>query len=225
MRNDAAGTADSSRALTPLGRRIRAASLRKGWDVGELARRAGISRTTLYHLERGVTSRPRASTLQRLAQALEVDPAELAGKGSGGGSSIRDAADHPAGGALRDAWADRSFDRDTNAAVAEVFERRPALFSGWSASEWDELYSSFGTGGPLTDEGVIHSARQINSKRETVRQLHIVMETHLSEVAASVIETLYRMVRPESNLAAGEELAALLEASRLSVVADRSDER
>jgi transcriptional regulator with XRE-family HTH domain len=44
----------------------------KGWGPHELADRAQISRTALYQIESGKTEMPRASTLTRIAQALEI---------------------------------------------------------------------------------------------------------------------------------------------------------
>ena len=49
----------------------------RGWGPSELARRAEISRTALFRIERGTTSLPRAITLQRIAQAFQVTVDEL----------------------------------------------------------------------------------------------------------------------------------------------------
>lgn len=177
--------------------RIRAGCLRKGWSFGQLAERAGVSRTTLYHLERGRISRPRLATLGRIAAALEFDPRQLAGLS----------------GPVRPNWTEetgrederRRFDRSTNTAVSDACRESPELFADWVPSEWDELYSTFGTGGPLTSEGVAETARRINHKRETVRQLQIVLETHLAEVAAGMVETLFRMVTPSGAVSPAQE--------------------
>lgn len=58
----------------------------------------------------------------------------------------------------------------------------------------------------------MESAGEINQARETRRQLNIVLETHLKEVATQMVESLYRMVVPEGNLAVGKELKALVTA-------------
>jgi len=191
----------------PIGLRIRAACLEKGWDVGELARRAHISRTTLYQLERGMTGNPRTSTLSKIASALEIDPDELDAD-----LSI------PAGCDITSRRYDdtspnrrrRAFDRHSNPVVTEIGRQHPEYFAGWSADDWDELYSTFGTGGELTSHGVIETAKRMNRKRETLVQLSIVLETHLNEVASNLVDALYQMVRPESNLAATPELASLM---------------
>lgn len=60
-----------------LGRQIRLHRFLRGWGPSELARRARISRTALFRIERGSTFLPRAATLQRIAQALQVTVDEL----------------------------------------------------------------------------------------------------------------------------------------------------
>ena len=85
--------------------------------------------------------------------------------------------------------------------ISEIYRESPELFTSWRPEEWDELYSMFGTGGQLSPQGVVEAANRINRKRETIQQLHVVLETHLGEVAAKLIETLYQMVRPENNFA------------------------
>ncbi len=55
-----------------LPRRIRDLRYAKGWGPDELASRAKISRTALYQIERGSTSKPQAGTLRRISRALGV---------------------------------------------------------------------------------------------------------------------------------------------------------
>ncbi len=59
-----------------LSRRIRDLRYAKGWGPDELAGRAKISRTALYQIERGNTSKPQAGTLRRISRALGV-PLEI----------------------------------------------------------------------------------------------------------------------------------------------------
>jgi transcriptional regulator with XRE-family HTH domain len=59
-----------------LPRRIRDLRYAKGWGPDELATRAKISRTALYQIERGSTSKPQAGTLRRISRALGV-PLEI----------------------------------------------------------------------------------------------------------------------------------------------------
>ena len=90
--------------------------------------------------------------------------------------------------------AGRAFDRATNPLVTRVAHERPGLFDGWTADDWDELYSQFGVGGALTEQGVHVAAARINGNRDTVYRLRIVLQTHLADVAAGLIDTLYRQV-------------------------------
>ncbi len=55
-----------------LSKKIRDLRYAKGWGPDELADRAKISRTALYQIERGGTSRPQAGTLRRISRALGV---------------------------------------------------------------------------------------------------------------------------------------------------------
>jgi transcriptional regulator with XRE-family HTH domain len=185
----------------PFAAKLRGAIARSGADLQRLAEQAGISRTTLYHLLEGHTSRPRASTLKALAEALQLSPDEFLDE-----SSLFDATRKP--------LTPRNVDRVSNPEVTAVATERPTLFRDWSEEDWDELYSSFGTGGPLNRQGVVLSAERINRKRETIRRLHLVLETHLRVVAEELIDTLYRMVRPQSNLADSESLRNLLAEAR-----------
>ena len=55
-----------------LSKKIRDSRYAKGWGPDELASRAKISRTALYQIERGSTSKPQAGTLRRISRALGV---------------------------------------------------------------------------------------------------------------------------------------------------------
>lgn len=186
---------------------IRLICLRRGMHFGELAHRAGVSRTTLYQLANGATRRPHAATLAKIAAVLGVDPQVLAepsplslrcnSRGEDGTPSEHYLVEQLA------------FDRCTNNFVAEVYNDRPRLFVDWTASEWAELYSTFGTGGQLSRQGVVEVAERMNARRELVRKLHVVLETHLSQVAVNTIETLFeavqaRPIRSSGNLHTSE---------------------
>lgn len=166
-------------ATQHLAARIRAECVRRGLELQELARQAGVSRTTLYHLERGHTGRLRTKTLQKIAGVLGLSVDELF-------SPIRSTSDRERV---------RAFDRATNPLVTEVMQEQPHLFEGWSESDVDELYSTFGTGGPLSTRGVINAAEAINRKRDAIHKLHVVLETHLREHALGMIDMMYQMVQ------------------------------
>ena len=60
-----------------MSKRIRELRYVKGWGPDELASRAKISRTALYQIERGNTTRPQAGTLKNICRALGVPPESL----------------------------------------------------------------------------------------------------------------------------------------------------
>ncbi len=73
-----------SEVLVLFGRRVRAARVSKGWSQEELAAAAGLDRTYISGLERGVRN-PALRTQQRIAQALSVPLAELLAEENQGG--------------------------------------------------------------------------------------------------------------------------------------------
>ncbi|MDX2037783.1 MAG: helix-turn-helix transcriptional regulator [Isosphaeraceae bacterium] len=62
-----------------LAQRVKDSRYAKGWGPDELASRASISRTALYQIESGKTEKPRAGTLRRIAEALNVPTESLLG--------------------------------------------------------------------------------------------------------------------------------------------------
>ena len=68
------------------------------------------------------------------------------------------------------------------------------MFSAWSATDFDELYSQFGHGGPLTEEGVVTAAEAINAKRSLLRKVCVILESSESELLADFVKLLYRRV-------------------------------
>jgi transcriptional regulator with XRE-family HTH domain len=58
--------------LMGLATKVRDLRYEKGWGPDELAWRAKVSRTALYQIERGGTSKPQAATLKRISHALGV---------------------------------------------------------------------------------------------------------------------------------------------------------
>lgn len=169
----------------------------RGWNMDRVASTAGISRTTLFHLENAVIRRPRASTLHRLAQALDVTVDRLCSREESDMRSdhVRSTGPSPPspGFGLTD-LSSRDFDRATNPIVGEVAAASPGLFSGWTDDEWDELYSQFATGGALREEGVRMTANRINHDRETLYRLRVLLQTHLADVASGMVNTLYDLV-------------------------------
>jgi transcriptional regulator with XRE-family HTH domain len=175
---------------------LRAGRIRKGWKQADLAEQAGVSRTTLIHLERGAVQEPRASTLNKLAQALELDPADLVAP-----RSVRVA--EPA-----------AFDRSTNPALQAAAERYPERFRDLTADDWAELAGQFGVGGGLTEAGALAAVERLQADKATLHKLRLVLQTHLREPAQQVIDALYRAVEvapgagPRSASLPGDALSA-----------------
>lgn len=58
------------------GSRLRALRLARGWSQEEFAHKAGLDRTYVSGVERGVRN-PTLDVIMKLANTLEVDPADL----------------------------------------------------------------------------------------------------------------------------------------------------
>jgi transcriptional regulator with XRE-family HTH domain len=144
-----------------------------GLSVREVAERTGLDGRTLRGILGG-GAKPHAQTLHRLAEGLGVkideffvDPAQLLY---------------------------RRFDRRTNPVVAEVIETHGALFDGWTEADFDELHSRVGTGGPLTVEGTLAAVSLMNRKRELHEKLDLLLESGQAELAAGILDVLYKKV-------------------------------
>ena len=175
-------------AASGIGQRIQAWRRQKGLNLGELARDAGLSRTTLFHLERGKIANPRATTIEQIAQALHISPSCL----------WQDEAAFLSQTSLKgletEAAVD-SFDAQTNPVVQELAGVHPEWFFNWTARDWAELSSVFGTGGHLNAEGVQEFARRLQQRKEVVQQVEILMETHLAESVKTIVNALFQSVQ------------------------------
>ncbi len=63
--------------MTPLSIRIQELREVKGWSQAELARRSGVSQSTISRLEAGTTPSIDLNNLEKLASALRCDPGYL----------------------------------------------------------------------------------------------------------------------------------------------------
>jgi len=66
-------------AVVKIGDNLKRQRIRKALTQEELARQAGLTTASVARIERNETE-PRMSTLRKLAEALDVDPAELVGE-------------------------------------------------------------------------------------------------------------------------------------------------
>ena len=152
---------------------------RDGITPAALAARSGIDEAIVRALVRGEIARPSLTTLDPLAAALDVDVAELL-------------ADGPRGERRPERQGEsRAFDRRTNPVVAEVAAAHPQLFAGWSPADYDDLYSRFGVGGPLSFAGALECAAAINDRRTLTAKVALLLETEHGPTLTATVDRLY----------------------------------
>jgi len=156
---------------------VRRLMARDGLTFSDVVESTGLDERTVRGLVRGANN-PHARTLHKFASGLGISIDELF---------------QPAGSRAR-----QVFDRATNPAVGSVIENVVAangtLFDAWSPTDFDELYSQFGAGGPLNEEGVVTAAEAINAKRSLLRKVCVILESSESELLADFVKLLYRRV-------------------------------
>lgn len=146
---------------------------RSGLSIEELSHKAAIDLPTLRRWRREGVAQPKHEHIEGLAQVFGLaDPWSLM---SGGAEHVRS-----------------PLDRATNPMIQLICEESPELFDDFTTEDWDELYSSHGTGGALSREGVTLAAQRINQKREIRRKFEAVLETHHFRTLAALIDVLYR---------------------------------
>jgi transcriptional regulator with XRE-family HTH domain len=137
----------------------------------EVVAASGLDERTLRAIVRA-KSNPHARTLHKLAAGFGVSVDELF---------------RPPGRS-----ASRQFDRASNSLVQSVVAAHAEVFANWSDAELDELCSRFGTGGQLTETGVLAAAEDMNAKRDVWRQVNVVLESSEAELLAEFVNMLYR---------------------------------
>ena len=68
------------------------------------------------------------------------------------------------------------------------------VFKNWCEADFDELYSRFGTGGQLTEEGVLAAAQATNIKRDLWRQVSVILESSEADLLSQFVGVLYGRV-------------------------------
>jgi transcriptional regulator with XRE-family HTH domain len=129
------------------------------------------------------TTNPHSRTLQKLAQGLGVTVDDL----------FRPSR-----------YSARRFDRATNSLVDGVVARHAKKFENWCDGDFDELYSRFGTGGQLTEDGVLAVADAMNAKRDLWRQVSVILESGEAKLLAEFVELLYRRATVAASPANGQ---------------------
>lgn len=152
---------------------LRRLMARGGLTFDDVVKATELDERTLRGVVRG-TTKPHARTLFKLAHGLGVEMDEL----------FRQA----------NRYSPRQFDRATNSLVKSVATQHADTFANWSDADFDELYSRFGVGGPLTEDGVLAAAQSMNAKREINQQVSIILESGEAKLLAEFVDLLYRRV-------------------------------
>ncbi|MHC4406075.1 MAG: helix-turn-helix domain-containing protein [Planctomycetota bacterium] len=152
---------------------LRRLMAKMGLTIEQVAEKSGLDRRTIKGILDG-TNTPQLRTIGRLAKGLEVssdefflDPAQLLY---------------------------RRFDQRTNPLVEEILQSHPEVFADWASSDFDELHSRVGCGGPLTPEGALAAAREMNAKRRLQEKFSVLLESSQAEVIAGIVDLFYRQV-------------------------------
>lgn len=166
-------TTPLTRDAVAVAHNLRRLMAKSGLTYDDVVAATHLDERTLRAVARG-RGNPHARTLHKLAQGLGVSVDEL----------FRDPGHSPA----------RRFDRASNSLVQEVVVHHPHAFHDWSDADFDELYSRFGTGGQLTESGVLAAAQAMNAKRNVLRRASIILESSEAKLLAEFVELLYHRV-------------------------------
>jgi len=90
---------------------------------------------------------------------------------------------------------ERTVDRETNQVIDDIFTRNKKPFRGWVKADWDELYSLHGTGGQLTEDGVLAAAEEINALRDMRTKFEVVARSEHASTLKLFLDSLYSKVR------------------------------
>ena len=155
---------------------LRRIMVRDDLTFDEVVSACELDGRTLRSLASGV-SHPHARTLHKLAQGLGIAIDELFQPVT--------------------RTAPCQFDRATNSLVDSCVAQHPAAFRNWTPTDFDELYSRFGTGGQLTEEGILAAAEATNRKRELWREMSVILESSEADLLSQFVHMLHhRVVSP-----------------------------
>lgn len=152
-----------------LAKRVRDYRFAKGWGPDELANRAAISRTALYQIESGRTELPRAATLRRIAEALDVSM-EL----------------------LLDVVEDRSGRAHVLSGKTADYERFPAHAHGWDSGRHPEPIAR----GRVAYEPVMapRNHGRAAARQELERKFRELLDSPLGDGLARLVEESHRLL-------------------------------
>lgn len=155
------------------GANLRRLMARLDMTLQEVVDATGLDERTVRSMLHGDT-RPHARTLHKLAEGLGIDTDELF-----------------VDPYRTSHWA---FDKATNPQVALVVESHPELFIDWTDTDFAELYSRMAVGGELTEEGALVAAAAMNTRRDLLYQVSVILETHQADILREFIGVLFRKV-------------------------------
>jgi transcriptional regulator with XRE-family HTH domain len=169
-----------------LAKRVRDSRYSKGWGPDELASRAAISRTALYQIESGKTELPRAGTLRRIAQALEVSMESLLGQVDGAGKTLAvvGAGSH-------------------NSPVSTATRHR-AVSSDWFPTEGTDLSPAVRRSKFEANDGSRFAVEHVSAydhgsvtrdrERELSSKLHDLLSSPFGDAVARILDETHRML-------------------------------
>ena len=167
--------------MPDFGINLRRLMARLDLTVQDVIDRSGLDTRTVKEILRG-SKQPQARTIHRLASGLGVASDEF----------FQDPS----------LLAHRVFDRQTNPIVDRVIASHPNLFRNWTEADFDELYSRFGTGGPLSVEGTVEAAENMNVNRQIYQRVSVLLESSEASLLSEFVNLLYRRVAvPKDNIA------------------------
>ena len=155
----------------------------KGWNREEFARLSGLNRLTVRSLFQKDPRNLHNATVAACAHAL--------------GLTVRDLREIPlprlldrinAKGTLSH---DQLFDRATQPELALWADRNPEKARELRPEEWDELLSLQGTGGPLTEDGVVHFVAAIERRRKLVAKVVEIAGTDYLDLLEQMVDLVY----------------------------------
>ncbi|MEX0675975.1 MAG: helix-turn-helix transcriptional regulator [Pirellulales bacterium] len=152
---------------------VRRLMARAGMTLSQLVEASGLHERTIKNILNG-TSKAQPRTLHRLASGLGVSSDELFQNPS--------------------LLAHRLFDRRTNPAVQDVVDSHPELFEGWTETDFEELYSRFGTGGALSPAGAAEAVLAMNEKRAVHQKVALLLETSEAVLLVGLVDLLYQKI-------------------------------
>ena len=161
---------DPGRDAATVATNLRRLMARDGLTYDDVVAATGLDERTIRGLLR-CKNNPHARTLTKLAAGLGVPVEEL----------FRPPPSSPA----------LDFDRATNGLVGEIITQHSEVFTGWTDAEFTELYSRFGTGGTLSEAGILAAAEAMNAKRAVLEQVSAILESGEATALREYVAFLY----------------------------------